>query len=48
MSERDQDAVRLPANHGWRVVFAGLGINGTPELALFRPHTLGNRRRFDA
>jgi len=27
MSERDQDTVRLLASHGWRVVFAGLGIN---------------------
>jgi len=27
MSESEREAVRPPANHGWRVTFAGLGIN---------------------
>ena len=27
MSESDRDTVQPAANYGWRVVFAGLGIN---------------------
>jgi hypothetical protein len=27
MSESDRDTVQPPANHGWRVTFAGLGTN---------------------
>lgn len=27
MSESNRNAVQQPPNHGWRVTFAGLGIN---------------------